>query len=320
MNIRRKSLLAAAAAALMPWSVVAQEADRPLRMVVGFPPGGSADILARVLGRKLSTVLARPVVIDNRAGAGGQLGLDSMAQAAPDGNTIMLCAVTTQIIGGHLKPNSRVDLARDLVPVAQVVSAPHVLVVHPSVPARTLGEFTAWLKANDGKVNYASGFGTLSHLEGELLGQRLGVKLVNVPYKGTAQAVTDLLSGAVSFLFDSIPSATPFIKSGQVRGLAVASSKRVPALADLPTMTEGGVAGYDVDNWFGFFAPKGTGPALVQRIDSALAQVMADPAIVQDLVQKGYLVAYANAAQMGRVTAAEQAKWGALIKATGIAI
>lgn len=296
------------------------DASGPLRLIVAYPPGGSADILARMLGQKLGQVLNRSVVVDNRPGAGGMIGLNAAAQAAPDGNTIFLCAVTTQIIGTLLNKNARYDVTRDLDPVSLMASAPHVLVVHPSVPATDMKAFTAWLAAQDGKVNYASGFGTLSHLEGILLGQRLDVKLHNIPYKGSSQAVTDLLAGNVSFMFDSIPSSLPLITSGKVRALAVASTQRMPALAQLPTVAEAGVPGYDVNNWFGVYAPRGTPKPVLEGFDKAIAETLRDKDFVARMERNGYLPKYGNSAEMGRVATDEVRRWGSVISAAGLSL
>jgi tripartite-type tricarboxylate transporter receptor subunit TctC len=311
--------VAAAGAGAWPALALAQS-DTPLRLLVAYPPGGSADILARLLAQYLGPVLKRSIIVDNRPGAGGMLGLGVAVQAPPDGNTVFLCPVTTLTIGTHMNKASRNDVARDLDPVSLLCSAPHVLVVNKQVPAQDMTEFVAWLKKNGKGVNYASGYGTLSHLEGVLLGQRLGVNPTNVPYKGSAQAMTDLIAGSVSFLFDSIPSALPFIRSGQLRGLAVASSRRVPALQELPTLKEAGVPGYDVDNWFGISAPKNTPREAVAVLDGAFAQIMKDPKLADSLSQNGYLANYADAAAMGKIAASEAQKWQALITSAGISV
>ncbi|AOB29720.1 hypothetical protein AKI39_02010 [Bordetella sp. H567] len=318
--LRRAGGLAAAAAALALPTWTHAQSEAPLRLLVAYPPGGSADILARLLAQHVGPVLNRSVIVDNRPGAGGMLGLGVAVQSPPDGNTIFLCPVTTLTIGTHMNKASRNDIARDLEPVSLLCSAPHVLVVNKQVPAQDMNAFVAWLKKNGKSVNYASGYGTLSHLEGVLLGQRLGVELTNVPYKGSAQAMTDLLAGSVSFLFDSIPSALPFIRSGQLRGLAVASSRRVPALQELPTLKEAGVPGYDVDNWFGISAPTNTPRAAIAKLDEAFAAIMKDPKLAESLSQNGYLANYANAADMGKIAVSEAAKWGGLIQSAGISV
>ena len=307
---------AAAAWALPSWTHA--QSETPLRLLVAYPPGGSADILARLLAQYLGPVLNRSVIVDNRPGAGGMLGLSVAVQSPPDGNTVFLCPVTTLTIGTYMNKASHNDIARDLEPVSLLCSAPHVLVLNKQVPAQNMTEFVAWLKKNGKSVDYASGYGTLSQLEGVLLGQRLNVALTNIPYKGSAQAMTDLLAGRVSFLFDSIPSALPFIRNGQLRALAVASSRRVPALQELPTMKEAGVPGYDVDNWFGINAPKNTPRDAIAKLDQAFAQIMKNPKLADSLSQNGYLATYANSTTMGKIAVSEAEKWSALIKSTDI--
>ena len=295
--------------------------DKAVRVVIAFPPGGATDILARNLGQRLSAKLGQQFVIENKPGAGGIIGLETAAKAAPDGYTIFLCALTNTAIATHLYPKATTLVARDFEPVALLANAPHVLNLHPSVPARTMPEFVAWLKANDGKVNYASqGNGTLSHLESELLAQRLGVKLVHVPYKGSAQALPDLLAGNVSFMFDSVAASMGHIKSGALRALAVAATKRVAAVPDLPTVAEAGVNGYDVDNWFGVFMPKGAPAEPRQRLGAELAEVLRDPAMVATLQQQGFDVAYGDAARLAAVTTAEIDKWGRVVKAASVTV
>lgn len=295
--------------------------DKPVRVVISFPPGGATDILARNLGQKLSARLGQQFVIENKPGAGGIIGLEAAAKSTPDGYTVFLCALTNTAIATHLYPKASTLIARDFDAVALVANAPHVLNLHPSVPARTMPEFVAWLKANDGKVNYASqGNGTLSHLESELLGQKLGVKLVHVPYKGSSQALPDLLAGNVSFMFDSVAASMGHIKSGALRALAVAATKRVAAVPDLPTVAEAGVTGYDVDNWFGYFMPKGAPAEPRQRLAAELAEVLRDPAVVATLQQQGFDAVYSDAGRLAQVTTSEIDKWGRVVKAASVVL
>jgi tripartite-type tricarboxylate transporter receptor subunit TctC len=315
--------LAAGLAALgLPRAARAQAwPSKPVAMIIAFPPAGATDILARSIGQRLSVRLGQQVVVENRPGAGGVIGLEAAAKAAPDGHTVFLSALTNQVIAGHLYGTARADVSRDLDPVALLANAPHVLNVHPSVPAKTLAEFVAWLKAEDGKVNYASqGNGTLSHLESEMLLQRIGAKATHVPYKGSSQALPDLIAGNVSFMFDSIAASMAHVKAGKLRSLAVAASQRVPALPDLPTVAEGGVAGYDADNWFGLFAPKGTPAAVTARLHDEVTKVLAEPELVALLAQQGYVVTPGSARRLAEVTTAEIAKWGGVVKAANIKV
>ena len=294
---------------------------KALNMIIAFPPAGATDILARAIAQRLGARLGQQVNVDNRPGAGGVIGVEAAAKAPADGYSLFLSALTNQVIAGHLYGKARGDIGRDFEPVALLANAPHVLNVHPSVPAKNLAEMVAWLKANDGKINYASqGNGTLSHLESEMLLQRIGAKAVHVPYKGSSQALPDLLAGTVSFMFDSIAASMVHVKAGKLRSLAVAATQRVPALPDLPTVAEGGVAGYDADNWFGLFVPKGTPAAAIARLNDEMVKVLADAELGALLVQQGYVVAYGPAGRLTEVTTAEVAKWGAVVKAANIKV
>ena len=294
---------------------------KPLNMIIAFPPAGATDILARVIAQRLGARLGQQVNVDNRPGAGGVIGVEAGAKAAADGYNLFLSALTNQVIAGHLYGTARGDIARDFEPVSLLAYAPHVLNVHPDVPAHNLAELIAWIKANDGKVIYASqGTGTLSHLESEMLLQRIGATAVHVPYKGSSQALPDLVAGRDSFMFDSIAASMPYVKSGKLRSLAVAASQRVPTLPDLPTIAESGVPGYDADNWFGLFVPKGTPAATISRLNEEMVKVLAEPELGTLLVQQGFVVAYGPPKRLAEVSAAEIQKWGTVVKAAHIKI
>ena len=328
--VSRRTMLrkagAAAAGALLatrlrPASAQGSFPSRPLRMVIAFPAAGATDILARLVAQAMAEPLGQPVVVENKPGAGGMIGLDAAAKMPPDGHGLFLCAVTNTAIAGHLYTKAAADLTQDFEPIALLANGAHVLNVHPSVPAHDMAEFSAWLKANDGRVNYASqGNGTLSHLEAELLQQRLGTHAVHIPYRGSSQALPDLMSGKVSFMFDSVAASQPFIKTGQLRALAVATSKRVPAFPNLPTIAEAGVTGYDADNWFGLFAPKGTPVEALDRVGQAARKVLADAALIDNLEQKGYVVTPGDSGALANIVASDRAKWGAVIKAANVTI
>ena len=295
--------------------------NRPLRMMVGFPPAGATDILARLIAQEMSVALGQTMIVENKPGAGGMIGLDASAKSPPDGYNVLFCAVTNQAIAGHLYPKAQSDLTRDFDPVSLVANGAHILNVHPSVPAKNFAEFAAWLKANDGQINYASqGNGTLSHLESELLQQRLGVKAVHVPYRGSSQALIDLISGKLSFMFDSVAASQPFIKNGQLRPLAVTTSKRTPAYPDLPTIAEAGIPGYDADNWFGIFAPKGTPKEVIVRLNQVLEKVLTNTALIESLQQKGYVVSHGDSQKLASLTASDRNKWGGVIKTANISL
>ena len=294
---------------------------KPLDMIIAFPPAGATDILARVIAQRLGARLGQQVNVDNRPGAGGIIGVEAGAKAAADGYNLFLSALTNQVIAGHLYGTSRGDIARDFEPVSLLAYAPHVLNVHPDVPAHNLAELIAWIKTNDGKVIYASqGTGTLSHLESEMLLQRIGATAVHVPYKGSSQALPDLVAGRDSFMFDSIAASMAYVKSGKLRSLAVAASQRVPTLPDLPTIAESGVPGYDADNWFGLFVPKGTPAATISRLNEEMVKVLAEPELGTLLVQQGFVVAYGPPKRLAEVAAAEIQKWGSVVKAAHIKI
>jgi tripartite-type tricarboxylate transporter receptor subunit TctC len=322
--IRQGGGLAVAAGLLdldLPARAQTRYPARPLRMLLAFPPAGATDILARIIGQGMSIQLGQAVVVENRPGAGGMIGLEAGAKATADGYNLFLCALTNQAIAGHLYPKATADITRDFETIAMIANGAHILNVHPSVPAKTLPEFISWLKANDGKINYASqGNGTLSHLEAELLQQRAGVTATHVPYKGSSQALPDLLAGNVSFMFDSVAASQPFIQSGKLRPLAVATSKRVPIYPDLPTIAEAGLPGYDADNWFGLYAPKGTPQEILSRLSEELAKVLAEATVLDSLEQKGYVVTYGDASMLATVTASDRAKWGKVIQAANITV
>ncbi|QNN56351.1 tripartite tricarboxylate transporter substrate binding protein [Diaphorobacter ruginosibacter] len=295
--------------------------DRPIRMFVAFPAGGATDILARMLGQSMGGHLKQSVVVENKPGAGGMIGLEAGAKSPPDGYSLLLCALTNQAIAGNLYPKATSDITRDFEPVALVANGAHVLNVHPSVPARNMGEFVAWLKAGGGKINYASqGSGTLSHLEAELLLQTLGTQAVHVPYRGSSQALPDLIAGQVSFMFDSVAASQPFLKTGQLRALAVTTGQRVPAYPDLPTVEEAGVKGYNADNWFGLYAPKGTPPDIRARLADAVQKSLNDKALADNLLQKGFVVSFDHAERLAALTASDRAKWGGVIRSANITL
>ncbi len=285
--------------------------NRAIRMTVAYPPAGATDILARLVGQKMSDQLGQPIVIENKPGAGSTLGMDIAARATPDGYNAFLSAVTSQAIASKLYPNAKSDLQRDFIPVALIASAPHVLVVNNEVPARNMSEFIQWLKANHKNVFYASqGTGTLSHRESELLGKHLGVEPTHTPYKGSSMAVTDLLSGTVSFMFDSVAASMQLVKSGKLRAIAVASSSRVPAMPELPTIAQAGIPGYEVDNWFGIYLPVGSPNEAVAAMAKATIEVLHESDVVESLVQNGYIVTPGDGAELAERAKSDYARWG----------
>jgi len=311
------SLFAAALAAVAAPNAVAADPypARPVKIVVAFTAGGTTDILARAVGQQLQDKLKQPFIVDNKPGAGGNLGTEFVVRAAPDGYTLIIDSVGPIAINQTLYKNLPYDPLKDLVPIVQVADVPNVLVVHPSVPARTFEEFVGYLKANPGKLNYGStGIGTSAHLSSYMLTQRLGAEALHVPYKG-ANALNDLLAGRLQFMFATIPSVIQHIKAGKVRALAVSSAKPSRSLPGVPTVAEKGFPGFEAGSWFGFFAPKGTPQHVIATINKAVNDVL--PGLEQQLVREGADPVGGTPEQFGKFTQAEYEKWKAVVKASG---
>jgi tripartite-type tricarboxylate transporter receptor subunit TctC len=307
---------------LLPAVAAAQEFPaKPVRIVVPFPPAGAADLLTRALGKRLQELWNQPVVADNRPGAGGNIGAEAVARSAPDGYTLLLAAVTTHAVSMSLYSKLNYDLEKDLAPVSMVANVPHILVAHPSVPGKNLAELIAWLKSQGGKAPFASqGNGTLSHLEYELMKSMGGFTANHVPYKGSAPALIDLLAGNVVLFFDSIPSALPHVRSGKLRGVAVASSRRSPVLPELPTLAEAGLAGFAADNWFGIMAPAGTPRNVVAKLSADVNRAL-DSAELKDIVtRQGGEVAGSTPEQMAAQARGDRQKWGKVVQDAGARI
>src|SRR6267378_477307 len=254
--------------------------NKPVRMVVGFPPGGGTDVVARILAPRMSELLGQSIVIDNRPGATGTVAAGQVAKSAPDGYTIMMGHVSVNAIAPNLFANLPYDVERDFAPIALAAAVPHLVVVHPSVPVTTLKELVAYLRAQPGKLTFPSaGNGSMPHLAGEVFQALAGVKMVHVPYKGTGQSMQDLLGGQHLVAFDTMPASAPHVRSGKLRALAVSTAGRVPSLPDVPTAEEAGVPGYVVITWYGVFAPAGTPAAIVSRLHSEMVEAMQTPEV-----------------------------------------
>ena len=252
--------------------------NKPVRMVVGFPPGGGTDVVARILQPRLSELLGQAVVIDNRPGATGTVAAGQVAKSAPDGYTIMMGHVSVNAIAPSLFANLPYDVNRDFAPIALAAAVPHLVVVHPSVPVATLKDLVAYLKTQAGKLTFPSaGNGSMPHLAGEVFQSLAGVKLVHVPYKGSGQSMQDLLGGQHLVAFDTMPASAPHVRSGKLRAVAVSTAQRVPSFPDVPTAEEAGVPGYVVITWYGVFAPAGTPGAIVNRLHADLVRAMQTP-------------------------------------------
>jgi len=295
--------------------------SRPVHIIVPFPPAGAADLLTRALGRKLSESWGQPVIAENRPGAGGNIGAEAAAKSAPDGHTLLMGAVTTHAVSMGLYAKLGYDLEKDLVPVSLVANVPHILVAHPAVPAKNLAEVIAWLKSQGGKVNFASqGNGTLSHLEFELMKSMGGFSANHIPYKGSAPAMTDLLAGSVSLLFDSIPSSLPQVRAGKLRGIGVASSGRSPVLPELPTLSEAGLAGFSADSWFGIMAPAGTPREVIAKLNADVQKSLDSPEVRDIIARQGGEVMGSTPEQMAAQIRNDRQKWGRVIRESGARI
>ena len=295
--------------------------SRSVRLVVPFPPGGTTDILARAAAQKLTEVLGQQVIVDNRPGAGGNIGAELVAHAPPDGYTLLMGTVGTHAINASLYSKMPYDHIKDFAPVILVAGVPNVLVVTPSLPVNSVQELIAYAKANPGKLNFASsGNGTSIHLSGELFKSLTGVTMTHVPYKGSALALTDLVGGQVQLMFDNLPSSLAFIKAGKLRALAVTSATRAAALPDVPTMVEAGVPGFEATAWFGILAPAGTPRDVVTRLNGEVAKWLASPEAREKLMAQGAIAAGGSPEDFAHHIAAETTKWAKVVKESGAKI
>src|SRR5919204_1020798 len=294
---------------------------KPIHLIVPFPPGGGNDTVARAIGQQISPELGQPVVIDNRPGAGGSVGAELAAKSAPDGYTLFLAGVGSHAVNPNLHSRLPYDPVRDFAPITLVASAPSVLVVNPAVPARSVAEFTAYARANPGKLNYASnGQGSAAQLAAAMYESMAGVKMVHVPYKGIAPAMTDLMSGEVQLMFGTIVALVPHIQAGKLRALAVTSRKRSPLLPDVPTLAESGLPDYQAGSWYGIMAPAGTPRDIVERLNGAVVKAIRHPEVAKRLVQEGAIVIGSTPAEFGAHIKAELARVAAVVRAAGIRI
>lgn len=306
-------LLAAVPASAQSWP------SRPIRYVVPFAAGaGVLDIMSRIVAQHLTETLGQQVVVDNKPGAGGNVGADIAAKAAPDGYT-MLMANTALVVSPYLYAKMTFDPLTDLVPVTMVNSAPLMLVVHPSLPVKSVAEFLDHAKANPGKLNYGSGgVGTTPFLAAELLKSMTGIDAVHVPYKGGAPALADLVAGQLAFMIENVPGTLPMVKDGKLRALAITSAKRLPLVPDLPTMEEAGVQGYEMVGWNGVFVPKGTPDEIAGKLHAALTTVLRLPAVKEQMAGLGAEAIGNHQTVFAAFVKAESARWGAIIREKGI--
>jgi tripartite-type tricarboxylate transporter receptor subunit TctC len=321
--MERRRFAALIAAALLSASLPAQAQTwptKPVRIVVPFPPGGTTDIVARAIGVELQRMWQHAVVIENRPGAGGNIGADLVAKSAPDGYTLLMGTVGTHAINAALFAQSGAEMpfdpVKDFVPITLTAGVPNVMVINPKLPVNTIAEFIAYAKARPGQLNMASsGNGTSIHLSGELFKTVTGVYMVHFPYRGSAPAVTDLIAGNMNVMFDNLPSALPHIKSGRLKALAVTSRTRSPALPEVPTIEEAaGLKGFDASSWFGLFAPAGTPRAIVDKIQSDVARALALPEVRERFVAQGADPGGNTPEQFAAFIRAETDKWTRVVK------
>jgi tripartite-type tricarboxylate transporter receptor subunit TctC len=327
MTVGKWVVLAALGAALGSGPAAADDAypSRSIRLVVPFAAAGPTDIIARLVSAKMSESLGQSIVIDDRGGAGGNLGSDIVAKAPADGYTLLMGTVATHAINAALYRKMPYDPIRDFEPISLLVIVPGVLEVNPAVPAKDLREFIALLKANPGKYSYASsGNGTPLHLSGELFKTLAGVEMEHVPYRGSGPALVDVLAGQVPVMFDLLPSSLPYIKSGKLRALAVTSTKRADTLPDVPTMAEAGaqagLAGFETYTWNALFAPAHTPAAIIQKLNQAANQAIADPATHKRLVELNAQVVGTTPEQLAAHVKAELAKWTPVVQRSGATV
>jgi tripartite-type tricarboxylate transporter receptor subunit TctC len=291
---------------------------KPVRLVVPFPPGGTTDILARAVAQKLSETWGQQVIVDNRPGAGGNIGSELVAKSAPDGYTLLMGTVGTHAFNPSLYAKMPYDHVKDFTPVILVAGVPNVLVVNPSLPVNSVSELIAYGKANPNKLNFASsGNGTSIHLSGELFRTMTGVQMTHVPYKGSSPALTDLIAGQVQLMFDNLPSSLQFIRAGKLRALAVTSLERSSALPDVPTLAESGLPGFEASSWFGVLAPAGTPNDIIVKLNTAIAGWLATADAKEKLAAQGAIAAGGAPDAFVRHIAAESSKWAKVVKASG---
>ena len=311
-------LAALLAGALFSGAVAGQAwPAKPVRVIVAFTAGGTSDMLARTVSHQLQDKFKQSFIVDNKPGAGGNLGTEIAVRAPADGYTLIVNSVGPMAVNATLYPKLPYDPLTDLVPIAQIANVPNVLVVHPSVPAKTVEEFVAHAKANPGKLNCSStGIGTSSHLSCFMLSKRAGFDVTHVPYKG-AEALRDLLAGRIQFMFATIPSVKPHIDAGTLRAIAVTSLKRSRSLPDVPTVAERGYPGFEAGSWFGFFAPKGTPAEVVSMLNRAVNEIVGVQSIEAQMVKEGADPVVGSPQQFGAFVKSEFEKWRVVVKESG---
>jgi tripartite-type tricarboxylate transporter receptor subunit TctC len=311
-----------AAALLLPQESPAQAyPSKPIRIIVPFPAGGIADVFARIIGARFSAAWGQPVVVENRAGAGGNIGADAVAKAPADGYTLVMGNVGTHAVNASLFRNLPYDPVRDFTPVALVMEAESLLAVHPSVGADTPTQLIALARANPGKLTFGSaGPGTAGHLAGELFKSMARVDITHVPYKGSVPAITDLLAGQTAMVFATMPTVLPYVKAGKLKGLAVLGLQRSAAAPEIPTLDESGLKGFEVNNWIGIFGPKGMPRDVTLKLNGAIVELMKTPEVQTRLLNEGARFTATTPERFAAFVGAEAAKWGKLIREVGVKV
>jgi tripartite-type tricarboxylate transporter receptor subunit TctC len=306
------------AALMLATPASAQFPTKPIHIIVPFPAGGSADIMARVVGQKMTETWGQPVVVDNRPGAGGNIAAELAAKSASDGYTLFLCTVGTHAIHQTLYDKLPFDPLRDFSAVAYIAGVPNVVVVHPSVPAKNVKELIAFVKARPGQVNFGSpGAGSSVHMSGEMLKVMAGLDMAHIPYKGNPQAVTDLMAGQIQLMITNMPAVVPYIQSGRLRALAVTTKTRSLALPDLPTMEEAGLPGYESSAWFGLVSPAAVSRDIVDRLNAEVARIVGLADVKRSLAGQGADPRVMTPDEFGAFMKAETTKWAKIVKASG---
>ncbi|MDI3309709.1 MAG: tripartite tricarboxylate transporter substrate binding protein [Acetobacteraceae bacterium] len=315
---RRTALGAALALAAIRRALAQGSPGQSIRIIVPYVAGGTTDLVGRMVAEGLAERLPRPIVVENRGGASGMIGSEAVARAAPDGLTLLLCSSAHAVLP-ELYPNLSWDPLRDFAPVGPVAATPYMLVVHPSLPVRSVAELVAYAKANPGKLNFAStGMGTAQHLAGELLKRLAGIKMVHVSYRGSGAVKADLLSGRINLMFENVALTVPMTERGEVRGLAVTSPQRTPLAPGLPTLAELGYAGAQIEGWFGLLAPVRTPPEVVAPLNAALNDWLRQPATAQRLAGLGARVLGGAPQDLATIIRDERERWGRVIREANI--
>ena len=305
-------------------ALAAPDADwpkKPMVAIVSFPAGGSTDIFARSVTAPLADALGQSIVVENKPGAGGMIGLQAAAKAAPDGYTIHISALTNQSISSALFKNPPADLQKDFAPVALIGTVPHLIVINPNVPAKNLPELIAFIKSKKGDFNYASqGNGSLSHLESTLFMERIGATGTHIPYKGSSFALPDLIAGNTLMMFDSVTASLPHIQSGKLRPIAIAAADRSPLMPNVPTLGQDGMKQFDVENFYAVYVPKGTSPAVIAKLEKEIRKILTNPDFKARMATQGIHPQFANSEKLSEITANEANKWEKVVKSANIKV